>query len=437
MKSTPVSCTFKLSTLALCLFANLPLAAQPLEVVVAQAIENHPRVLAARAAALGVQSEIEIARGALRPKFNLLGGPGSGYNFASGSSTRSGDISAQGVYPLYDAERSLNEISRQETRYLGSLQRATIARDQLITLVTDTYLELVKQQSLVRIASDNVDAHQSLMDKVLDIVQLDRGRAVDATQVSVRLQQAKLNLNTQTNALNEGRAALADLLGRESFTIEPVRAVEPALPQTLAQATAALSEHPSYKVAKSELLANELASKIAATWEKPKVELVGTLNNPSSASNRRYFSNSELRFNVQWAVFDGGVGAAAAKVAQSQSMAAQEQAKVVLKDLTTDLTKAWSQLQSRSGRFTEFSNLASRAKEVQAAYWEQFRIGRRSILDLLNAENEGFQARLNAEQIRNETVQLQHRVLSSMGKLTEWLQLVENVPTTTLVGTQR
>jgi outer membrane protein, adhesin transport system len=144
-----------------------------------------------------------------------------------------------------------------------------------------------------------------------------------------------------------------------------------------------------------------------------------------------------LRFNVQWAVFDGGVGAAAAKVAQSQSMAAQEQAKVVLKDLTTDLTKAWSQLQSRSGRFTEFSNLASRAKEVQAAYWEQFRIGRRSILDLLNAENEGFQARLNAEQIRNETVQLQHRVLSSMGKLTEWLQLVENVPTTTLVGTQR
>jgi outer membrane protein TolC len=415
----------------------LPVAAQPLEVIVAQAIENHPRVLAAKAAALGVQSEIEIARGALRPKLNVSGGPGSGYNFGSGSSTRSGDIAAQGIYPLYDAERSLNEISRQESRYAGSLQRATVARDQLITLVTDTYLEVVKQESLVKIATDNVAAHQSLMDKVLEIVQLDRGRAVDATQVGVRLQQAKLSLNAQVNALNEGRAALTDLLGRESFTIEPVKPVDTVLPQTLTQATAALTEHPSYKSAQSDLLANELASKIAATWEKPKVELVSTLNNPASASNRRYFSNAELRFNIQWAVLDGGVGAAAAKVAQLQSVAAQEQAKVVLKDLTTEVTRAWSQLQSRAGRFTEFANLASRAKEVRAAYWEQFRIGRRSILDLLNAENEGFQAMLTAEQVRNETVQLQHRVLSSMGRLTEWLQLVESSPATTLVGISR
>jgi outer membrane protein TolC len=424
----------KINTSAILVSANCVLAgalvspeaaAQSIEKIVAKAITNNPKVSAANASASGVQSEIEVARAALRPKFGLSAGPGTGYNFGSGSNSRGGDIQAIGNYPLYDGNRSVNEISRQESRYSGSLEKVNQTRDQLIALVTETYVEVVKQEALVKIATENVAAHQSLMDKVLEIVQLDRGRAVDATQVAVRLQQSKVNLNAQTNLLNESRAALTELLNGASFTTEPLRDVTPALPKSLLEAKTALVDHPTYKAALADQRVGELAAKIAGSWNKPKVELVGTLNNPASATNRRYFSNVDVRLSVQLPILDGGAGEAAAKAAQMQSVAAQEQARAVLKDLEAEVSRGWAQLQSRSGRAVEFIDLALRAREVRAAYWEQFRIGRRSILDLLNAENEGFQAMLAAEQIRFETIQFQFRMLSATGRLTSWFDLNE------------
>ncbi len=401
--------------------------AQSIEQIVAEVVRNHPRVAAARASAYGVQAEIGIAAAALRPKLNFSGGAGRGYSFSSGSPTPAGDIQAQGVYPLYDADRSVNEVSRQEARFLTAQQRANQTRDQLIAVAAEAYLEVLKQEVLVKIANDNVAAHQSLMDKVQEIVALDRGRAVDATQVAVRLQQAKVNLNAQKNAFNEAKAVLTDLLGRDDFQVASPRDVTPTLPTSLKQAIEALSDHPNYKAAIAEAKASELQAKIAAAWEKPKVDVLGTASNPANGSNRRYFSNLDVRLNFQWSAFDGGAGLATSKAAQMQKLAAEEQIKSVLKDLTSELSRSWSQLQSRNGRFTEYVDLSLRAREVRSAYWEQFRIGRRSILDLLNAENESFTALLAAEQIRFETIQFQYRVLATSGRLAGWLDLDEPV----------
>jgi outer membrane protein TolC len=396
---------------------------QALEHVVAEAINNHPKLSAAKANAYGVQSEIEVAQAALRPKLNFSGGGGRGYSFANGGASSAGDIIAQGAYPLYDGKRSMNEISRQEFRFANAQQKADQLRDQLIAATSDAYIEIAKQEALLKIAGENVAAHQSLMSKVLEIVQLDRGRAVDATQVAVRLQQAKVNLNAQRNAFNEARAVLADLLGRENFTIQSINDPSLSMPQSLAQAATWLEEHPSLKAARAEAKVSDYASQIAAAWAKPRVDLLGTLSNPSSTVNSRYFSNFDIRLGLQWSAFDGGAGRAAERAAEMQKFAAEEQIRAVQKDLASDVSRAWSQVQSRQGRFTEFVDLALRAKEVREAYWEQFRIGRRSILDLLNAENEGFQATLNAEQVRQETLQFQVRVLSTTARLARWLGL--------------
>jgi outer membrane protein, adhesin transport system len=403
---------------------------QPLDQVVAEALKNHPKLSAAKANAYGVQSEIEVAQAALRPKLNFSGGGGRGYSFANGGTSSAGDIIAQGAYPLYDGKRSLNEISRQEFRFANAAQKADQLRDQLIAASSDAYIEIAKQEALLKIAGENVAAHQSLMSKVLEIVQLDRGRAVDATQVAVRLQQAKVNLNAQRNAFNEARAVLADLLGRENFSVHNINDPSLSMPKSLAEAITWLDEHPSLKAARADAKVSDYASQIAAAWAKPRVDLLGTLSNPSSTINSRYFSNFDVRLGLQWSAFDGGAGRAAERAAQMQKFAAEEQIKAVQKDLSSDLSRAWSQVQSRQGRFTEFVDLALRAKEVREAYWEQFRIGRRSILDLLNAENEGFQATLNAEQVRQETLQFQVRVLSTTARLARWLGLDEPVVAT-------
>jgi outer membrane protein TolC len=401
--------------------------AQPLEAVVADVLRTHPRLAAARASALGVESEIEVANAALRPKLGFSGGAGRGRNFATNNVNPAGDIAMQGTYPLYDGNRAINEIARQESRFVNAAQRANQVRDTLISQTSDAYIEVIKQESLEKIALSNVEAHESLMAKVTEIVQLDRGRAIDATQVAVRLQQAKVNLNARRNALNEAITALEDLTGQRQGNQKVVRDPASVMPGSLPEATLLLQDHPNAKAARADAKAADRAAQIAAAWDKPRIDLLGTLSNPSSFSNTRYFSNADVRLGVQWSAFDGGAGKAAAVATNQQAIAANEQVKSVVRDLSTDVSRSWAQMKSREGRFIAFSDLAKRAREVREAYWEQFRIGRRSILDLLNAENEGFLATLQAEQERQELLQNQYRVLATTGRLSSWLGLDEPV----------
>ena len=60
---------------------------------------------------------------------------------------------------------------------------------------------------------------------------------------------------------------------------------------------------------------------------------------------------------------------------------------------------------------------------VRDNYWEQFKIARRSILDLLNVENEIFQARTSAQTDAAEQEQARYRVLAATARLGEFFNL--------------
>ena len=83
---------------------------------------------------------------------------------------------------------------------------------------------------------------------------------------------------------------------------------------------------------------------------------------------------------------------------------------------------------SRAARSTSLDDLVEGARRVRAAYWEQFQIGKRSIIDLLNAENETYQARLSAITERLELIQVRYRLLGSLAGLTGYLGIEPAIP---------
>ena len=67
---------------------------------------------------------------------------------------------------------------------------------------------------------------------------------------------------------------------------------------------------------------------------------------------------------------------------------------------------------------------------MREAYWEQFQIGKRSIIDLLNAENEIYAARLGAATERAELTQARYRLLGATGQLLPRLGIAPLPPVT-------
>ena len=397
-------------------------SADTLAQVVGQVVKSHPRVKVARSTARSVQHEIEQAEAGNSPKFGLIADPGRSYNRATQKWSSAGDFGVRGTVLLFDGNRTDNEIDRQKARYQSAAERGKLTEDQLAAQVTDVYIEVLKQEKLAQLASDNVDAHTDLYNKTQEIVKLDKGRAFDLAQAGARLQQAKVTLSARTGALQEARSSLEELAGYRPADLvlpaDPVKAIPPSQRAAMEQ----LQSHPSLKAAQAEIDVARRASDISAAWFKPRVDLQGTINSPQDFEGHRdYLKGYDVRLAMQWNPFDGGAGKAGAQAAAEQLNAAKDNVDAVRRDLSNEVARFWSQIDTRRGRISAWDDLAKQNSKVRDVYWQQFKIGRRTMLDLLNAENELFQTRSSAETDRMELLQAQYRLLGSLAQLTQWL----------------
>lgn len=409
--------------------------ADTLSQVASQVLKTHPRLRAAASSARSVQYEIQQAEAGNSPKFGLIADPGRSYNRARREWNSAGDFGVRGTYLLYDGGRTDNEIERQRARFLSATERSKLTEDQLVGQVADAYIEVLKQDRLEQLAKANVEAHLDLYNKTQEIVTLDKGRGYDLTQARARLQQAQVTLTSRRGALDEARALLADIAGYKPATL--LLPVDPskAIPATQAAAVDQLEIHPAFKAAQAEILSARRAADIAAAWYRPRVDLQGTINSPQDfQGDRDYLKGYDVRFAVQWNPFDGGGGRAGSRAAAEQLNAAKDNADSVRRDLSNDVTRSWAQIETRRGRTGAWDTLVQQNIKVRDVYWQQFRIGRRSMLDLLNAENELFQTRSSAETDRMELLQAQYRLLTSLAQLNSWLGVVRSPDAVTIDG---
>ncbi|MCU0757749.1 MAG: TolC family protein [Steroidobacteraceae bacterium] len=396
--------------------------AEPLESVVRFALENHPRTRAAAAGAEASGYQLQQARAARAPQLGLFADPGRAFQGSGGRPAEIGDLGLRGSLLLFDGGRTRESIAREEGRLQAADATLRLTGEELATRVVDVYLEWYKQDRLAELAADNVAAHEALHERVRQIASFDRGRGSDLVQVGARLQQARVILAGRRGAANEARAVLVDLVGRDVDAVEAPREPARALPASLPDAIAALDSHPAARGADAQADAARHAWGAASAWMLPRIDLQAGVDSPRDlAGERRYFDDYSVRLGVSWLPLDGGSGRAGARAAQQQYVQAQEGARAVRRDLSARVAELWTQLDTRRERAAVYRELVDQAVQVREAYWQQFTIGRRSIIDLLNAETEAFQARQGAEGERLELLQAQYRLLGTSATLTSWL----------------
>lgn len=394
-------------------------AAEPLASVVRDVLRSHPALAAAEAGAESGAFLVEQARSARRPRFAVVADPGRRYDAAGGEV---GDVGLRGSVLLYDGGRTRDSIAREEDRAAVASAALRLAADDVAARACDIYLEWLRQEQLAALAAGNVATHQSLYDRVAEIASLDRGRGSDLLQVGARLEQARVTLAARRGAAREARAVLAQWAGREVAGVEAPREPGAFLPATPGDAASLLERHPAILAAEAEARAARSVAEAASTWNRPRVELLATAGSPTDlAGERHYFDDLSVRVAASWMPFDGGDGRAAWHAAERQATQAREQARATRLELSARLASLWSERRAREERLQAQERVVQSSAAVRDAYWQQFTIGRRSIVDLLNAEQESFLARFAAEDERLGLVQQEHRMLAAVGLLTDWL----------------
>lgn len=404
---------------AACVMANVE--AQTLPQVVDRALQLYPSIQSANAKAQASRADIARARSAHQPQ---IGFTLTGNQYSSGSipsSVGRSVLSPTAKLNLWSGGKIEAEANRAEALTLAAELQRDGTLDDVALLAAEAYLNWDKTADLYTLSVRNLNSHRETLDDIQKISQVDVGRRIDYQQALIRTENATL-------ALQQRKADLAQAIQRlrrfwpEDMDARPVgldavvseNGVLGKIPLSLASAIELVNDDlPSIAQFKAQMVAAEAAVRVAKGQYWPTVD----------AAMSRQFNSNTLRFEtftqlqVNAPLYTGGATAASVEAALSQLRAAQfalDEARLLAREKAA---LAWQEWASAGSRASVGSSQSDVGDKVVEGYRQQFRVARRSLLDLLNILTDSFNYRSAARAAFHDERIARVRLLAATGDL--------------------
>jgi adhesin transport system outer membrane protein len=124
---------------------------------------------------------------------------------------------------------------------------------------------------------------------------------------------------------------------------------------------------------------------------------------------------------MRWKIFDGGTNTANVREQKARADEAHARLFEQTRRAEEDTRSAWSRLTNQSRLVNELETQSKVADDLLLSYREQFNVGRRSLLDVLDAQNTRQNVQAQAETARLAKLYAQYRVLAASNRLIEAL----------------
>lgn len=411
MKNTLQKSLFTLACVA-ATWAAAPAWAQtvPLLDVVRQVLREYPAAASALAQQQAAQSGVAQAEAARYPVLSL----GASATNQKGLDRKT-NLGPQISYTLFAGGAIEAGVRRAEAELAGAVGRSGESVNNLAVNVAEAYLNWARALELQQLARDNLRSHIDIREDVRIIVGVDAGRQMDLNQVAVRVSNARILLAQRDNELARATAAMQRFL--PGFNAQGPAGLDDlpmALPRELAEALRAIDDsHPLLRQASARYESATAQVGVARGQTLPKVDL--NVSRQFSSVTRRNEPTTQVLVNMP--VFSGGAGRAAVAGAVAQQSAAQllldEQRRVVQEGVAM----SWADWTSAQTREQESAGQARVSLELVGMYRQQFRLARRSLLDLLNVQNEAYNFGSEAVGAKYERRLAAFKLSGAMGRL--------------------
>ena len=407
-------------------------AAETLREAVSTAMGRFPEIHAAQHRTAAIRAQVGQARAELYPSVN--GSVGEGRERSRNVSTRTGnDV----TLTRREAELSVSQLVFDGGAASGQVKRFTARAESAELGVTGTaedvafrtsqvFVEVRRLREQLEIARQNVGVHEKTLSDVNLLAEAGRGRRADVMQAQARRALATSSVDQLSGQLAQAESGFRYLVGRHPGELAPAPPIAPSLPPTLERAVAAATvSNPIVQSAEKEIEAAQHDRESArAQLAMPRVTIdAGASRNRDidgiAGPNHDQYAMLRLRYN-----FFRGFGDSE-RVRETEARIDEAIAELgrVRIEVERDVRQAWEGLAADRARVATLEHYARASADVVEAYRLQFQLGQRSLLDVLNAENESYSATANLIAARAAVVVGELRVLASMGQLMNTLEV--------------
>lgn len=398
-------------------------AAQTLREAVQIAVETNPLVGQAAKRKDAADSAFEAAKSGYFLKLDWQYGVGreNSFNSSTGQQwlrlNRHVD-SMVANQMLWDGLGTRAEVARRRAISDAAAYRVHSAAEDVALQTVDAYLDVLKNQELLNFARENLQAHTRTFDQVKLRSDKGVGRRADLDQVEARLALASANLKSAESTLRDAEIAFHRVVGRHPTTLFQVQ--EPkAIPGNVDEAVkTGFSNHPTLKSAYADIEQAAAQREFARSLWSPRVEVEGSYSNNRNIDGVRGPNRDRLlMLLVKWNLFRGGFDYHRLRETAYQIDEATEISRNTSRQVETAVRVAHNAHVTARERLPLLERYVQSSDVTRASYAQQFAIGQRTLLDLLDAENEYFTARKEHANGKYIELSSKYRALNAMGLL--------------------
>lgn len=422
----PISCA-----VAALLFAGT-LAATPdvaralsLEDALAAAYVGNPELEAQRASVRATDEQVPQALSGWRPRVQVDGSIGhQSTSYSNGGQTlytQPRTVQVGLVQPLFRGFRTVNQTSAAENTVLAARSQLTSVEQQILLNVVEAYMNVLRDEAVLELNENNVQVLTRQLDATRDRFRVGEITRTDVSQAEARLAGAVAGRIGAESTLNTTRATFERIVGLPAKGLETPASM-PAVPESLDQAVElAIAAQP--QVLAAEYQAEAALDSVDVVWGEllPTVNLEAGMTeawDSSASTNGLRTESTSVLATVTVPLYQSG--AVYSRMRQAKHTAGQrrlqvDQAKLAAREAAI---QAWDSYKAAQAQIKSITSQVDAANVALEGVQREAQVGARTVLDVLDAEQELLDARVNLVRAQRNDRVAAYSLLSAVGNLT-------------------
>ena len=393
---------------------------------IAIAMQSNPEVHQAQFNKEAIQFERKQAQGLYLPRVDVEAS--AGVRRLENRTRRTLGISDEKLYPLefqargewtlFDFGSRRGELLRQAARVDGASLRV-VERSEFVALqIARQYLDVLLQQRIVAASRDNTEFHRTLVGDLGTGVEQGSISVADRQQAEERLQAAIVRETEAEEALEAAKITLRRLTGVDIAQVQMPPSLAEQMPASVDEAVGlARTNNPRVAEATADVdAANALAMSVKGElYPRFGVDMTGRVGEDIDGFKGNT-NDVQARVFMRWNIYSGGVSQAKYQEHVRRASEARFRLHQVSREAEEDVRTAWNALRAETRITTELGTQNRVSDDLLLSYRSQFNVGRRSLLDVLDAQNTRYSVQTRLETARFSQLFAQYQTLAATNR---------------------
>lgn len=408
-----------------------PAFAQTLQGALVEAYQNNPQLNAQRAQVRATDETVPQALSGYRPKLSVTASAGDEHTRTESISTSNGtralatgnftpySVGTTASETLFNGFQTANKTRAAESQVSSAREALRVLEQTILLNAATVYMDMLRDTAIVEVQRSNVTVLNQTLKQTQDRFNAGEVTRTDVAQSEAQLAAGQFQLQTAESNLNTTRSNFRRVIGTEPGKLSPGTPVDRFTPSTLGAAIdLGLQQNPNVTAAMYGIDVAYLQVKINEGALYPTVIVTATAqktwNNSLTQAEQTTYSAIG---SVTMPIYQGG--GEYALIRQSKETLTQQRLFLEqVRDQTRQaVVQAWGQVQATKAQIDSAQAQVRSSETALNGVREEARVGQRTTLDVLNAQQALVNARVSLVTAQHDRVVASYNLLNAVGRL--------------------